>query len=493
MELRIPKEGNNKNYSKKPSIKDDINRNKQKDFLIKYHKLFGDSLNDVELLDIFEKHNYNETKIIKDINALLSINNEIHYYEKNDNDNYNENNNIRNNHSPSFGRNFNSRSNTLKNRKENYICESDIPSDYPPPPKNEEYININSINSNTLLKYKKFLFKELKRKNNTLKIRNYKKDEINFDDVKINKTEYYSNQDKDKDKETQLIGLYKKNDIRPKYQSIKRNNKNNEINISKEQKKKYMQYFFRNIKNYSRNLYNNKNDKKGKSPDFGRNNIVNLSPDNSDYSEKKVLTYKKGMKNYYLSKRSSFSYLKISYKINDIFIPACYENPQRDQLLKMINEKKHQNPDKIIEIIFPQIPPMGAIPFYSNLYPTYNQYNPYMNMYMYMPSPIIQYPLQNSYNCEIMTNKLQNSNNIEISQNLNNNITSNANGQESTNPLNNNEIIQLNKNLINNQSKNNSSQNSLLMNNIGSLNYYNHKSSGNISNSGNVNTTSSFK
>lgn len=493
MELRFPKE-NNKNYRTNliPSNNDDINIDKQKDFLIKYRELFGDSLSEVELLDIFEKHNYNETKIIKEINSLLSKDNERKIYDYNDNNNYNynDNNNSRENHSPSFAHNSNSKSNTLKNRKEIYIYESEIPSDYPPPPKNKE--NTNIINRNTLLKYKKFLFKELKRKNNTFKENNYKKDELNFDDIKINKTEYNSN--KEKVKEKQLIGLYKKNNIKPKYQSIKRNSNYQENNITKEQKKKYMQYFFGNIKNYSRNSKNNKKDNKGKSPDFGRrNNILNITPDITDYNGKKVLTYKKGMRTYCLNKRSSYSYLKIVYKINDFFIPACYENPQREQLLKIINEKRHQNPDKIIEIIFPQISPIGSFPFYSNLYPPYNQFNPYMNMYMYMPSPPIQYPLQNSFNSEIMNKQLQNSNNIEIRQNFNNNIASNANGQEFINSLNNNEIIQLNNNLVNNQSKNNSNQNSLLMNNIGTHSYYNQKSSGNISNSGNINTTSSFK
>ena len=97
-------------------------------------------------------------------------------------------------------------------------------------------------------------------------------------------------------------------------------------------------------------------------------------------------------------------------------------------------------------------------------------------------------------NSEIMSKcQLQNSNNIEISQNFNNSIASKANGQEFTNSLNNNEIMQLNNNLNNNQSKNNSNQSSLLMNNIGTHSYYNQKSWGNISNSGNVNTTSSFK
>ena len=82
---------------------------------------------------------------------------------------------------------------------------------------------------------------------------------------------------------------------------------------------------------------------------------LHISPDKSDYLEQKVLTYKKGMKIYHSKSKinSSYTYLKICFKVNDIFIPACYDNPQREQLLKLFNEKRQKNLDKIIEFIFP--------------------------------------------------------------------------------------------------------------------------------------------
>ena len=172
-------------------------------------------------------------------------------------------------------------------------------------------------------------------------------------------------------------------------------------------------------------------------------------------------------------------------KVNDIFIAACYDNPQRDQFLKIFNEKRKENPDKVIELIIPQIPSMPSLPFYSNVYPPCSQFNPYMNMYM-MPSPI-QYPTQNVLNSQIINNESFNN-----SQNINNNIVTPINNTKNLNSLNNIEIMQLNYNQIN-QLNNNSNANSFLVNNMGMNNYSNKKSSGNVSNSGIINTTSSFK
>ena len=496
MKLQFPEE-NIKNFENNfPSSKKEINKTIQNDYLIKYKNVFGDSLNDVELIDIFEKHNYNENEIINDIKALLSIGNDRKYYNDNTSEEH---------HSPSFVHNINSKTNITnnkydKNKKKLLNNDSEIPSDYPPPPKDDE--NINSIinnNKETLLQYKKILFKKLKSGNNTYKINNYK-DEINFDDNL--KTEFNTNKYKEHNKEIKLIELYRKsnnaknNSPNSKYSpiQIKNYNKDNlNNNISNEEKKKYIQYFFGNMKNYSKKNQNSEN--VGKSPDFNRRRNINISPDKSEIYEQKVLTYKKGVKNNCSNKKRAYNYLKVNFKVNDIFIPACYDNPNREQLLKIINEKKQQNPDKIIEFLYPQIPPMGTIPFYSNMYQSYNQFNPYMNMYM--TPPPIQYPLQSSLNNEIMNNnQFQNSNNIQNIQNFSNNnlATSINNGPELTNSLNNNELFQLNNNQVNNQININSNPNSLLMNKIGMHNYSsNNKSSGNVSTSGIINTTSSFK
>ena len=496
MKLQFPEE-NNKNYENNFSSQKESNKKVEKEYLIKYKNLYGDSFNDIELIDIFEKNNYNENEIINDIKALLSINDKKYY-----NDNTSEE-----HHSPSFVRNINSKSNIINNKykydkskKELLSNDTEIPSDYPPPPKDDENINdILNNNNDTLLQYKRILFKKLKSGNNTYKI-NKNKDEINIDDNSKLKTEFNTNKYKEQ-KEIKLIEVYRKNinikncSPNTKYQPIyNKDNLNN--NISNEEKKKYIQYFFGNMKNYSKKAQNGvKGENIGKSPDFNRRRNINISPDKPEFYEQKILTYKKGMKNYYSNIKRSYNYLKVNCKVNDIFIPASYDNPNREQLLKIINEKKQQNPDKIIEFLYPQIPPMGPIPFYSNIYQPYNQFNPYMNIYM--TPPPIQYSLQNSLNNEMMnSNQFQNSNNIQNIQNFsNNNLATNTNnGQELINSLNNNELLQLNNNQVNNQINNNSNPNSLLMNKIGMHNYSsNNKSSGNVSNSGIINTTSSFK
>jgi hypothetical protein len=486
MKLQFPEEINNNkidfNFS---SSKKDTNKKQQNVYLKKYLKLYGNSFSDTELIDIFEKNDYNDLKIISDIKSLLSIGNDNKLYTD---DNLDE----EEHHSPSFAHNLNTKNNTLQNKKEIFINENEIPSDYPPPPKGEDNTNISNIDKNNLLLYKKFLFKKLKSANNTYKTNKNDKEIINYDVSKKNK-EFNIN----KNKEIKLIELNKKNNnvnnisSNPniKYQSIERKNNIQNNNITKEQKKKYIKYFFGNIKKYSKNSQNNiKRENIGQSPDFGRRKkILNISPDKTDLLEKKVLTYKKGKKIYYSNINSSYAYLKMSFKANDIFIPACYDNPQREQLLKMINEKRKQNPDKTIEFLFPQMIPMGQIPFYSNIYQPYNQINPYMNMYM--PIPPIQYTIQDSMNNELMNNQLHNSNGSQE----NNNMTQNTNSPILGNSLNNNEMKQINDNHSKNQFNNNSNPNSLLINNFGIYNYSNKKSSGNVSNSGNINTTSSFK
>ena len=50
-------------YKNKNKLRKDINK-KEQEYLIKYHKLFGDSFSDQELLDIFAKNDYDEQKII---------------------------------------------------------------------------------------------------------------------------------------------------------------------------------------------------------------------------------------------------------------------------------------------------------------------------------------------------------------------------------------------------------------------------------------------
>ena len=165
-----------------------------------------------------------------------------------------------------------------------------------------------------------------------------------------------------------------------------KNNNNQNQEMNKELKKKYIKYFFGNMKNYRNNIRTNN---PGKSPDITkRKNILNSSPDKVEYYEKKIYTYKRGTKNNSSNKKTPYNYLEIESKVNDIYISACYDNPQREQILKMINEKRKQNQDKIVEVLFTQFP--NPLSFYSNMYQPYNQYNPYMYM---IPSPT-NYPMQ---------------------------------------------------------------------------------------------------
>jgi len=250
-------------------------------------------------------------------------------------------------------------------------------------------------------------------------------------------------------------------------------------NISKELKKKYIREFFGNMKNYSKGISNNiQRANWGKSPDFNnrRENILDASPDKEQFFKHKILTQKKGFKNYYSNdnelndihlrgrKIYNIKYLKIEHKVNDIFISACYDNPQRDQYLKIINEKRRQNPDKIIEFIIPQFPMFPPINPYQNMinpYNQYGQYSPYMNMNMYMMPPPPQYLMQNSIQ---NTNKSDSGNNFSSNKKSNDKINNN----KIETPENQNyNIIQgsNNNNQINVKINNTPNPNALLINN----------------------------
>ena len=267
-------------------------------------------------------------------------------------------------------------------------------------------------------------------------------------------------------------------------------------NINKELKKKYIREFFGYMKNYSKGMSNNIHRTNwGKSPDINnrRENILDTSPDKEQFYKHKILTHKKGFKNYYSNenelndmhlrgrKEYNIKYLKIEHKVNDIFISACYDYPQRDQYLKIINEKRRQNPDKIIEFIIPQFPMFPPLNPYQNMmnpYNQYGQYNPYMNMYMMPPPP--QYFMQNpntnpnankgdtgnSISSSNKKSKNKNNNNIETPENQNYNIIQGSNNNNQINVKINN-TPNPNALLINNDSKSNkSTRNSNSGNNI---------------------------
>ena len=511
MKLQYYKDSNNNNniddhyYS---SASKENNEEKQNNYLIKFRKLYGNSFSDVELLDIFSKNNYNENEIKADIKALLEINDskKLEYSKRKDE-----------HYSPSFGHSSNNKKNKIntenikkkmcfnspnkeKEKENNSQKDTEVPSDYAPPPKHGDIRNLNMINNDEnindiLLEYKKEMFNKLKCQNYSYKSNKSKKDELNYDNISKCRTEKNIKTNHEND----IIDINKNNIVitnnSPGPECItplskKQNQINNNQEINKELKKKYIKYFFGNIKNYNNNIRTNN---PGKSPDITkRKNILDSSPDKIEYYEKKIYTYKRGNKFNSSNKKTPNNLFQIESKVNDVYISSCYDNPQRDHIIKMVNEKRKQNPDKIVEVLFTQFP--SPVPFYSNMYQPYGQYNPYMYM---MPSPNnypIQPPMINPSLNDGQIPQYTNINNKEINNTNNYNVTTKGNLSESQNSLNSSDMNRINNitpitpnmnyNLNNNYL---SASNNIVVDNL------NNKSIVNMSNNGNINSSSSFK
>ena len=316
MKLQYYKDSNNNNndvekyYSSasKESIEE-----KQNNYLIKYRKLYGNSFSDIELIDIFSKNNYNEKQIKADIKALLEINDskKLEYHE-NKEDHY----------SPSFGHSSNSKKIKINNenikkkiyfnspqkeKENNSQKDTEVPSDYAPPPKRDEIRNIKVVNNNDnlneiLLEYKKEMFNKLKNNNYSYKSNKSKNDELNYDNITKCRTEKNNKINHEKDiidinnNINSNNNMIKNNSPGPEckpLQNKKINQINNNQEINKELKKKYIKYFFGNIRNYNNN--NIRINNPGKSPDVAkRKNILDSSPDKVEFYEKKIYTYKRG-------------------------------------------------------------------------------------------------------------------------------------------------------------------------------------------------------
>ena len=511
MKLQYYKDSNNNNniddqyYS---SASKENNEEKQNNYLIKFRKLYGNSFSDVELLDIFSKNNYNENEIKADIKALLEINDskKLEYSKRKDE-----------HYSPSFGHSSNNKKNKIntenikkkmyfnspnkeKEKENNSQKDTEVPSDYAPPPKHGDIRNLNMINNDEnindiLLEYKKEMFNKLKCQNYSYKSNKSKKDELNYENVSKCRTEKNIKTNHEND----IIDINKKNNVitnnSPGPECItplskKQNQINNNQEINKELKKKYIKYFFGNIKNYNNNIRTNN---PGKSPDITkRKNILDSSPDKIEYYEKKIYTYKRGNKFNSSNKKTQNNSLQIESKVNDVYISSCYDNPQRDHIIKMVNEKRKQNPDKIVEVLFTQFP--SPVPFYSNMYQPYGQYNPYMYM---MPSPN-NYPMQPPMiNPSLNDGQIPQYNNINNNENnnINNyNVTTKGNLSESQNSLNSSDINRINNiTPITPNMNYNLNNNYLTASNNTVVENLKNKSIVNTSNSGNINSSSSFK
>ena len=209
-----------------------------------------------------------------------------------------------------------------------------------------------------------------------------------------------------------------------------------EIQKEKRKREKYLRDFFVNMKKqYCRKDQNNIKRATSKDSDISNKQIENIHINNKN----NTYITKKNYKNSAINKNNSNSIkkklifdeeLQLDTKVNNLTISSCYDNPYREQYLKMIKEKKKQNPDKVIELIVP--PPIQYNPSYMQLYSPYQYgYNPYMNInpniYMMkqyqMSGQQILNPL-NQQQTPIKLNKPQNNNN-KIDNNPINNVNYN--------------------------------------------------------------------
>lgn len=320
----------------------------------------------------------------------------------------------------------------------------EVPSDYRPPNNNQDNKNINSDNDNNFVSSNKInttnnITSENSEKENKKPIINE-----NFDDYnKINKINIKTNIDDNikSDEEQRKIMMIKgqvfKNlkkiktntEIRKRdntddiYSSSNENNNkapgpeinketNQDIKKYKEMRKKYMKEFFGNMKHYSKKQDNNINNIKranskdsetsdDRSPETTKRKIRNNIPISSNIIHKKNRVMNnnginRNLRNVYEIEKTD---VEFDSKVINISINSCYDNPYRDQYLKLINEKRKQNPGKEVEFIIPQF----GNP-YIQQFPSPYPYNPYFNqnMYMYPPQfpvqPGIQNPKMNSKN-----------------------------------------------------------------------------------------------
>ena len=243
---------------------------------------------------------------------------------------------------------------------------------------------------------------------------------------------------------------------------------NKDIKNDKALQKKYLKIFFGNMNHYSKKIENNikrANSKDSETSDDRpetikrniNNNKRNNIPTSSNILQKKIRSMninssnnKNNMNNninknlrraYELDQRSQE--IRLESKVVNLTINSCYDNPYRDQYLKFINEKRKNNPGKIVELIIPQYNNMFMPPF-----PFQYQYNPYLNQNMFMyqsPIPMNNQNL-NSQNKQNMNNveSIHNSMNIHQYQPLSN-LSMNSQFNSQMTPLNNNNSFGVNK------------------------------------------------
>ena len=172
-----------------------------------------------------------------------------------------------------------------------------------------------------------------------------------------------------------------------------------DLNTKKELQKKYFRDLVGYMRHYPKKIENNikratskdSETSDDRSPEtIKRRKIKNIPTSSTIFQKKKMINNSNNNEiNRNLRKTYDIEQNEIEFesKVANISINSCYDNPYRDQYLKIINEKRKQNPGKIVEFIIPQF----NTPF-TQPYPYPYQYNPYFNQNMYMYPP--QYQMQ---------------------------------------------------------------------------------------------------
>ena len=321
----------------------------------------------------------------------------------------------------------------------------EVPSDYLPHHNNQEDKKINNSNNNIIsnnnssnnINNNKINInnnkdrdishgkENLKPKNNENFDENNKtniKNNLTTDKKEINKNEERNINDEEQKKIILLKGQVFKNlkkikmdtEIKKKesIKSIDRGKENNEDNNNKapgpeinlnQLRKKYFRDFVGYMKHYPKKMENNikrANSKDSetsddRSPETIKRRKRNNIPTSSNIIKKKLIVNNDGInRNLRTTYEIEQNDIEFDSKVINISINSCYDNPYREQYLKYINEKRKQNPGKIVEFIIPQF----NNPF-MQLYPSPSPYtyNPYMsqNMYMYQMQNAMSNPQMN--------------------------------------------------------------------------------------------------
>ena len=433
-----------KKYTQSPEFIHDSDNSKNIDtYLNKYKKISNSSIEDNELINIITKNNFDDSKILTEIKSKINIPKPHRMISSTSSDNICKNSPRdyqKKNYEIKNDRNKNSgRKNSKKNENDFYHYSSRAPkrpfqkcievsSDYVPKEKIEN-IDDENDKKKEILNMKGEIFMKLKNS------------DFSYDNKRKNSPDEINNKYLTYDK--------RKNNIKV--------NKN--INIDGSERRKYLKSFFYNMKNYSKkcdNKINNNNNNK--------NENKNSQVQNNYYINQKIYARKINTKNYISNNlEEKPKEYELDSKVSDFFISACYDNPQREQYLKVINEKKKQNPDKIVELIIPQFPSNPFMQPYPNLY------TPYMNPYMMQPTQFqMQNPMINvDMNMQMFQARMQNNNKNLQDVNNNNSIENEINGTPNPNIFmnnikmqNNNNAFSENKNegnILNNNNNNNQS------------------------------------